>query len=150
MRNTACKALGPRIGAHVDGELPPAERAEVEAHLARCEDCARLAGEIREVDRLAASQVVPPVASAEWALLRERLLHRIDAPGGRIIQGPALRRWALAAAAAAVLIGLAGAWIFLADREAPPLESFGEWLEGAPPAKIESDGETLYIKYEEF
>jgi len=37
---------GVRLGAYLDGELAPAERADVEAHLG---ECARCAAELRSI-----------------------------------------------------------------------------------------------------
>ena len=42
-----------RLSAWLDGELSPDERAEVEAHLAACEECAALLAEMGAVDELA-------------------------------------------------------------------------------------------------
>ena len=44
-----------RLSAYLDGELPPEERAAVEAHLAACPDCASFLAELRAVDDAAAS-----------------------------------------------------------------------------------------------
>ena len=146
MRTASCKALEPKISAYVDGEIPSPDREEVEAHLARCESCARMATGFRELHLLAGSQSIPAVAPGEWGLLRETLHRRAET--AKVISSKAFRRWTLAAVAAVVLIGLACAWL-LAPR-AKPLESFAEWRSGQPPAEVKVDEETLYIKYEEF
>ena len=36
-----CEELEPLVSGYVDGELPPDQRAQVEAHLAACESCRR-------------------------------------------------------------------------------------------------------------
>ena len=149
MRTASCKAVEPKISAYVDGEIPVALREEVEAHLARCEGCARMAASFREIHLLASSQAIPAVAPAEWALFRDDLQRRAEtALGARVIRGKAFRRWTLAAAAAVVLIGVACAWLL--TPKAKPLESFAEFPDGKQPAAVQVDEDTLYIKYEDF
>lgn len=46
---TECEDLGPRLSALLDGELPEAERLDVEAHLKTCETCQQLARELGEI-----------------------------------------------------------------------------------------------------
>src|SRR5262245_7788334 len=42
-----------RLSAYLDAELPPAERSDVDLHLASCADCRSLLEELRMVDALA-------------------------------------------------------------------------------------------------
>jgi anti-sigma factor RsiW len=43
----SCERIQDLLSPYLDGELAPAERAEVDAHLAGCPDCADLLGRLR-------------------------------------------------------------------------------------------------------
>jgi anti-sigma factor RsiW len=45
--NQICRTLIPKLSPWVDGELRPAERAELEAHLASCRQCSGRAADLR-------------------------------------------------------------------------------------------------------
>ena len=75
---------------HVRGELDPADRARVDAHLAACDDCRasreRFAALMTELARTAPAP--PPIHwGAYRAELRERLERRISAPRGGAASG---------------------------------------------------------------
>ena len=64
-----------RLGAYLDGELDAAQQAQVESHLAACEDCRTQLDEIRELSRLAQN-----FEAGEMSLGAVRRIHRaIDA-----------------------------------------------------------------------
>ncbi|CAA9384819.1 MAG: hypothetical protein AVDCRST_MAG64-870 [uncultured Phycisphaerae bacterium] len=88
----------PQVHAYHDGELPPPERAEVEAHLAGCDPCSSLLNDLRQVSLRVRSAPLPEVATVPferlydtWHVARQQGVLRIT-------------RW-LTAAAAAVLVG---------------------------------------------
>jgi anti-sigma factor RsiW len=88
----------PQVHAYHDGELPPAERAAAEAHIAACEPCSSLLNDLREISRRIGLAPLPEVAAVgferlydTWHAARERGVLRIT-------------RW-LTAAAAAILVG---------------------------------------------
>jgi len=54
-----CERIEELLSAYLEGELAPAEKAEVEAHLARCAECSGLAALMREA--LAAAAAFPEV-----------------------------------------------------------------------------------------
>lgn len=61
--------------ALLDGEMPPGERAEAEAHLERCGECAALQAELTGIGArlsgaLSLADVAAPVASAQMAVRR--------------------------------------------------------------------------------
>ncbi|MCC6536021.1 MAG: zf-HC2 domain-containing protein [Bryobacterales bacterium] len=41
-----CNEVLARLSAYLDGELPAGERAQVDAHLAACPNCARFGGDV--------------------------------------------------------------------------------------------------------
>src|SRR5689334_14486564 len=66
----SCTKTRERLEAHVDGMLAPAERAEVERHLAGCADCAAEAQKLRSLhELLAGSPAVEPSAGFEASFL---------------------------------------------------------------------------------
>ena len=62
-----------KIGPYVDGELPRAEREEVEAHLRECPDCEKLTARFRTLDSLAGRDEVPPVSAEEWSRILDNV-----------------------------------------------------------------------------
>jgi anti-sigma factor RsiW len=88
----------PQVHAYHDGELPPAQRAAVESHIAGCEPCSSFLDDLREISRRVQSAPLPEVVSVPferlyetWHVARDRGVLRIT-------------RW-LTAAAAAILVG---------------------------------------------
>lgn len=45
--NSACQTFIPKLSAFIDGELNPAERQQVEQHVAHCKDCAGRVADLR-------------------------------------------------------------------------------------------------------
>jgi anti-sigma factor RsiW len=72
----SCKSVLWKISAFVDGELPPQERAAVEAHFEVCRDCAQAAEEYKLIDEIAAGEHVPHVRGEEWAGVWDGVLAR--------------------------------------------------------------------------
>jgi len=62
-----------RLSDYLDDELPVAERAEVEAHLATCRDCSTALDELRAVVALAGSLQPRPPATDLWPGIEPRL-----------------------------------------------------------------------------
>ena len=88
----------PLVHAFHDGQLPAAARADMDAHLAACGECAELLNDLRAVSRLVGSAPLPHVDAVAfdrfydvWDAARQRAVLRISS-------------W-LTAAAAAVLLG---------------------------------------------
>jgi len=90
--------------AYLDGELPPDRAVSAAAHLERCPECQRLAGDLQGVSRkLMGWQVAPSstgIAPRVSAALAERTHER---PGTRRVQ---LWAWGFAAAALVLVVGL--------------------------------------------
>ena len=92
-----------QVHAYHDGQLGPAGRADFEDHLAGCDACAQLLGELRGVSRLVSTAPLPRVSGARaqryysaWDVSRQRGVLRISS-------------W-LTGAAAAVLVGSLVLW----------------------------------------
>jgi anti-sigma factor RsiW len=61
---------GRQLSAYHDGELPAADAADLERHLARCDTCAAELMKLRAMSRLLSAAIevrqVPPEAMARW------------------------------------------------------------------------------------
>jgi anti-sigma factor RsiW len=161
MRAASCKTLEPKLSAYVDGELPLSEREDVEAHLARCGDCARMAAVFRGIDARTAGLPVPRPTPAEWAALRDGISRRAAEEAGRGVVLARVFRWWPAAAAALVVLGLAlllgrlggeGGRAPVAGKDGSrAVENFAEWRSGAAAeVKLDEENDTLYLKYQDF
>jgi anti-sigma factor RsiW len=79
-----------RLSAYLDGELAPAERAEVEAHLSACPECSALLARLAEAGRLAA-QLGVEAPEGYFDALPGRVAARLEArrrPGEGPPPGP--------------------------------------------------------------
>jgi len=92
------------VAAFADGELPPDEGHAVQAHLRGCARCRRELALQQELSRALAKE---PARGASAGLRRR--IERIGAPAPGRSAFLWKRRWAAPAAAALVLIGIAGA-----------------------------------------
>lgn len=113
------------------GELQGEALAEVEAHLAECEDCA---------DRVAAAQLVVPAFEA------------LQAPDLSVLPEPANRPWGGFRAVALAAVALAGAGVWVSASQGPDdpgvrLKGAGLALEvfvdGEPPRQLEAGDEVV-------
>jgi anti-sigma factor RsiW len=141
---TACQHVRQSLGVYVLGAIDPAERAEVDAHLASCPDCR---GELAGLAGLPA--LLGHVPAAEAARIAgpdedERLAPGPDLAGdggavdtltpllARVAQRRRVTRWRNLAAAAAVVIvagGAAAGAVSLTGSAAPrpPAAVAGHW-----------------------
>lgn len=130
------------LSAYLDGELPPGERLDVESHLAGCEECRTLLGELRavvsEAPALRAKDDEP--AADLWPGVRGRLRPR--APRRRWLEVLAPGRpgggwgWLRPAIAAAALVLAVAAGFLLIPRGGPapvPAERASNAPAPAPP-----------------
>ncbi|MGE0481847.1 MAG: zf-HC2 domain-containing protein [Phycisphaerae bacterium] len=133
-------ALGrDRLGLFLDGELPPAARAEIAEHAASCPDCARELYELQTFAARLADEALPaaaPSTDAVWTAISQQLAAnaRGGAAGRRNSRrSSAVRRWRSALGlAAAVVLALSALW--LANRAS---------LDGAADAQAAVDYGTL-------
>jgi anti-sigma factor RsiW len=169
-------AKGERVGAYVDGELPPSEREGVEELLRKEPECRDVAENARWLDQLAGRERPPLVTVAEWARVKEAVLERAKTRRGR--RGPVLagggrlgsRARALVPAlsvAALVLIGIfigfVGSELFLGTRAPPGASREGgtlgpsradrdavKVLEGPEPEVSGREEGAVHLDYQDF
>lgn len=73
-----------RLSDYLDGELPPAERSSLEAHLGTCAECTHVLGELRDVvSRTRGLQDIPPRKDL-WSGI-ERAIASLPQEDGRVI-----------------------------------------------------------------
>ena len=113
-----CTELDQLLDAYLAGTLEATRRANLEAHLAGCESCRTLTGQMREVLASAARlprSIRPP--RDLWPDIADRLASRTTQRPDRSIPW---RRWAPLAAAAVLLIAVtAVVTVRLSRREVP-------------------------------
>jgi anti-sigma factor RsiW len=109
-----CQDLDPLFAPYADGDVAPADRASVEAHLERCPPCRERVAEQRTV-RAALTACRPALRPCASEHLRARCAgHARRAAVGRFpfaLTGAA-RRWVPLSLAATLLLAVAGAFVF--------------------------------------
>ena len=75
----SCEQVLARLSDYLDGELAPADRAQVEAHLRGCDACARFGGEVAETLRLLRERLLAEPSEAFLDAMRRKL--RKQLPG---------------------------------------------------------------------
>jgi anti-sigma factor RsiW len=108
-----CRELDPLFAPYADGDVPAADRASVEAHLAKCPPCR---------DRVAEQRTVRAALAAQRSSLRGcapgDLRARCAAQAGasrvrRFVGNPAfVRRWVPLSVAATLVLAIAGVFLF--------------------------------------
>jgi hypothetical protein len=105
-----------RLSEYIDDELTPEERAQLEAHLASCAECALTLEDLREVVARAGTLPARPPADDLWPGIEPRVM---SAPGSSVVpfQGRAMRRFSLtlpqlvAAGLALMVMSGGGVWV---------------------------------------
>jgi hypothetical protein len=140
----SCDAVDARLADWLEELLDAASRAEVAEHLAQCDRCRTLVGELRAVT--SAAHALPPIAPARdlWPAIAARLdapalagsddnrsRRRAAAPGARAPR-PTGPRWRPLAAAATLLVAVTvGVTWRLARSAAPAAERLAAGAAGA-------------------
>ena len=130
--NTTCERNIERIQELVDGTLGPIRRAELEQHLAVCDECRALAEDLQRIRDGAAAlpQMRPP--DGAWLQIAARLRQE-----GRVAPtaAPRAERWSYGwLAIAATLVLAAGASLFVLFRSTPPPAPASTPVASAPAA----------------
>ncbi len=148
MRTPVCWLTRRRLGAYRDGDLGPAA-VKVEAHLARCSDCA---ADLAALGRLRAALSIqfpePPEAvwDAFWPQVRARLAVAAPEPAPRrawepILAHPRLAFGSMVAAVALALLVVVAPWRSITVPEAPKLSQRptpGAVVPAAAPVVVQS------------
>jgi anti-sigma factor RsiW len=101
------------IEAYMDGELDPAQRSGVEAHLKTCKTCEASLTRLRRISEAIHAQALSYEATAE---LEDRVTKSIQQEAFRRPSRAPAPFWAWAAVAACVVLSLALAWTLRANR----------------------------------
>ncbi|HSG82900.1 MAG TPA: zf-HC2 domain-containing protein [Gemmatimonadota bacterium] len=153
-----------RLSEYIDGELAAAERRELEAHLAKCQECAATLEQLRRVRERAASLKDRPPADDLWSGIAERIevrsAGRTAADLGefreRKAAGIGRRRLSFSmpqlAAASLALMVLSGGMAWLVTRATAPqpeavvVESPAESMAGAEFVSTEYDAAIVELQ----
>ena len=104
-----CERALELLSLELDGQLPPEEKGELEAHLDGCGECRRAAEELRQLHT-----ILPELEEEVPDGLHQAIMDRIGAekvvPLSRARRPSQLRRWASLAAVFAVILLGAGTW----------------------------------------
>jgi len=116
-----CAEIEEMMDAYVDGQLDSEGTAEVDEHLASCEECRGLVGQRRAMDTAAQADPVPPVSDEEWGQRWGNISGAVSRSGPRPIRRSVWvsRVFWLTAAAAGLFLVL---WVahMMAPEQAPP------------------------------
>jgi len=127
-----CEGVRELLSAYIDGELSAGELLRVEQHLRRCHWCADEVDALRRTISLVASLDEVPVPPTFHAQLHERLAAlkppvAAEKSRRKVARRSAVWRWSVpAAAAAAVLVGVAGLNGLRLPLTLPPLVAHNE------------------------
>ncbi len=114
-----------RLSAYHDGEVDEAERAVLEAHLARCPACAAELARLRRLSRLVSTAGRPEAPPEVVARLRRAADEVTLVDAGRVAK-------AFLTAAAAILVG-SGLWLWQSEAAEGPAEPIPLWETVAAP-----------------
>src|SRR5580700_5824157 len=148
-----CREIRQALGVYVLGAIDPAERAQVDEHLATCQECreelASMAGlpamlrkvPIVEAERLAAAEQDPELAGVPSAEMLTSLIARTS-------NVRRIHRWRSVAAAAAVAIVALGGGVAVANALQPsaaPSQSTVAWQQTSGSGPVA--GAHLTVRY---
>lgn len=75
--NPACERFIPLLSPYIDGEVSPAERVNVERHLAACRDCASRAADLRAESALLRVGLEMAVDEVDFKDFTQRVMARV-------------------------------------------------------------------------
>ncbi len=115
-----CRQIQDQLSAYIDGELSDDQASRVAAHLETCADCHRLHREIAAVVAELHSLPEAPAPASVAANVMAEVRRTGAAPSGNVIR---LNR--LVAAAAAVLVAMAGTFVIMTQKAQEPIVGAG-------------------------
>ena len=124
-----------QLHTFVRGELDPARRKVVEAHLQACEACARLLAQVEGVTGLFDDMNQGGIDDLRWRRIREAVRSQLDADARQPLTADLMsgRRWVLPSMAAAAVVG-AMVWGAMTPRSKEPEPTTGSTAAAAPLA----------------
>jgi hypothetical protein len=147
---TSCREMRRALGVYVLGAIDPAERAQVDMHLATCPECreelASLAGlpallrrvPVVEAERLASADFEPDASEAPSEGMLRSLV-------GRTARVRRIHRWRSLAAAAAVAVVALGGGVAVTRALEPPAPHSVAWHMASSHGPV--TGVHLTVKY---
>jgi|GEM_PF-573056 len=75
--NSACERFIPLLSPYIDGEVSPAERVNVERHMAACRDCASRAADLRAESALLRVGLEMAVDEVDFKDFTQRVMARV-------------------------------------------------------------------------
>ena len=141
-----CQDVQSRLSEQADGELPPAERAEINAHLEECAACRGVLNDLQQVRRAAAA--LGPIAPPDHVWLQVAGQARLERPAAwRLPAGRRAARAQWIGLAAALVVITIGADYFL--RTVPPADagSSASNPAGTPSVQRIADELTLAMQH---
>lgn len=130
------KDLEAALALRAGGDLPAAETARLEAHLAHCTECRSVARDLAEDRRALQDLGAAPVEEAALARVRAGVLHAIEGEArSRRASRPSGTPWLTAALAAVLVLAALGAGLWLrppTGEEPAPADRTARWNPGAP------------------
>ncbi len=142
------------MSAALDGELSAGERRELDAHLARCPECAALFRELSEQSAALRSLDCDVPENLRVRILSELPAQEAQVPVHEVKNrprtetgGPGWRRWAGIAACAALVAAIGGAALLhgTGTSAGPDVRSAGEAPSEVPMAILEEPGALVEI-----
>src|SRR4051812_23229801 len=76
-KNPACQSFIPKLSAFIDGELDPADRQQVEQHLAHCKDCVGRVADLRAESGLIRIGLEMAADEVNWDGFAQKVLAQI-------------------------------------------------------------------------
>ena len=134
-----------RLSEYIDGELTPAERAQLEAHLAACRECAVTLDELREVVTRAGALTPRPPAADLWPGIEPRLERAAVVPFQPVARGTRSRRFSftmpqlVAAGLALMVMSGGGVWVLQHGgraTDAPAVAAYAPGTDAVAPASL--------------
>ena len=117
--DSTCDRMALLVDDLIDGTLGAPDRAELDAHLARCAECRALAGDLGELHRVSRELPVRSPRATAWARIAERL----DAEGrtpGHVVHRTWTSARVLVPIAAALVLAVGASLAYLARPAGGP------------------------------
>ncbi|MCU0645690.1 MAG: anti-sigma factor [bacterium] len=85
-----CHDIKNRLELYLDNELPVQEKAAIEAHLLTCSDCTKEFANLKSINSLGKTDLLPQPSPSYWKESRQHIMNAIKATDKKPIRLPAL------------------------------------------------------------